>query len=65
VKEPQKTKQEFDKKAALKTNPFSLAQYMYVCLTDYTFSSLSKRRRFETCKFQLRDELCNIALTHE
>ena len=43
MKKPQKTKQEFDTKAALKPKPFSLAQYIHLCLIDYTFSSLGKR----------------------
>lgn len=43
MKKLQKMKQEFDTKAALKPEPFSLAWYILLCLTDYTFSSLGKR----------------------
>lgn len=43
MKKPQKTKREFDTKAALKPEPFSLVWYIHLCLTDYTFSSLGKR----------------------
>lgn len=43
MEKPQKTKQEFDTKAALKPKPFSLAQYVRLCLIDYTFSASGKR----------------------